>query len=137
MASRRARTRRTLAATTAAIAASGLVAASAASLGGINANDLGADVGTVASCDTDGVNVAWAPAPSYSVPATANYAVSGLDVTGINTACNGQNIKVTIANGTTSLEESTGLVAAGAFSASFTPVQAAEDITAVSIVIYE
>ena len=33
----------------------GLIAASAASLGGINSSDLGADASVVAACDTDGV----------------------------------------------------------------------------------
>ncbi len=137
MASRRSRTRRTLAATTAAIAASGLVAASAASLGGIAADDLGADVGVVASCDVDGVVVDWNPAPNYGSLAP-NYGVAGLDVSSINTACNGQNIKVTVANSAnTQLEESTGVVALGAFAASFSPNISAEDITQVSIVIYE
>ena len=138
MASRPSRPRRTLAATTAAIAASGLVAASAASLGGIAADDLGADIGVVASCDVDGVTVDWNPAPGYNGPTNADYVVAGLDVGAINTACNGQNIKVTIANASNaSLEESTGVVASGAFAASFTPSVAAEDITQVSIVIYE
>lgn len=138
MASRRSRTRRTLAATTAAIAASGLVAASAASLGGIAADDLGADIGVVASCDVDGVDVEWTPAPSYNGPTNANYVVAGLNVSAINTGCNGQNIKVTIANSANaSLEESVGTVSSGAYAASFTPSVAAEDITQVSIVIYE
>ena len=137
MASRRSRTRRTLAATTAAIAASGLVAASAATLGSLNTDDLGATQSVVAACQTSGLGIEWLPAPSYGGPGSNNYMVTGLDITGVLAACNGQNFKVTVAtSGNVSLAEDTGTVTTGTTSATFSAV-AAEDIEKVSVTFYE
>ncbi len=43
------------------LAIAGAVGASAASLGGVGGEDLGADTGDVAACDTDGIDVDWRP----------------------------------------------------------------------------
>ena len=111
-----------------------LIAASAASLGTIRTDQLGASVDVVSSCDTDGVDVAYnttyvAGAPSY-------YSVDSVDVTGINANCNGQAIEFTLADGTgTALGVGTGAVAAGeALGIAFTGV-AAEDVFQIGIII--
>ncbi len=43
------------------LAIAGAVGASAASLGGVGGQDLGADTGDVEACDTDGIDVDWTP----------------------------------------------------------------------------
>ena len=43
------------------VAIAGAGGASAASLGGIGGDDLGADTGAVGACDTDGIDVDWTP----------------------------------------------------------------------------
>lgn len=43
------------------LAGAGAVGASAASLGGLGGEDLGAETGDGASCDTDAIDVDWAP----------------------------------------------------------------------------
>ena len=70
------------------LAIAGTVGASAASLGGIGGDDLGADAAAVESCDTDGVVLDY----SYQYDATAaEYLVSSVDVTAVNAACAGQD----------------------------------------------
>ena len=65
------------------IAAFGLVGASAASLGGITSSSLGADVGVVASCDTDGVTVTFTNAYDATL---GRYQATGVAVTGMTTS---------------------------------------------------
>ncbi len=90
----------------------GVVAASAASLGGVTSTTLGADVGVVASCDIDGVSLAYVNTYDATL---GRYQTTSVSVTGINTDCNGKSIGVTL-NGTggVSLGSGTGTVAAGA-----------------------
>jgi hypothetical protein len=78
----------------AATAVFGIVFASAASLGGITAQSLGADDSVVASCDTDGVSTAYVTV--YTAAGTAGYKVDSVTVSGINNACDGKAIKVTL-----------------------------------------
>ena len=78
--------RRRLIALTIAVLAFALIAASAASLGGINSADVGADTTVVTSCDTDGVDV--------------EFRWRRVIVTGIADACLGQQISMTISDGT-------------------------------------
>ena len=75
------------------IAIAGAVGASAASLGGLGGEDLGADTGDVASCDTDGVTVGYST--SYSA-AAGEYVVDSIDLSGINLACSGQDFDLTV-----------------------------------------
>ena len=84
------------------LAVTGLVGASAASLGGVTSDNLGADVGVVASCDTDGVNVAFATAYSSGVTE-----VTSVTVSDIAPECDGQALSLTLAQGTTSLATGT------------------------------
>jgi hypothetical protein len=109
-----------------------LIAASAASLGGINQADLGADVEVVASCDTDGVSVAYNL--SYQAGTPSYYAVASVDVTAINTNCNGYNIDVTLAGSGAALDSGSSTVGAGAANVTFTGVDAeAVDEIAIAI----
>ena len=75
------------------IAIAGAVGASAASLGGLGGEDLGADTGDVASCDTNGIIVAYST--SYS-PAAGEYVVDSIDLTDVNAACEGQTFDLTV-----------------------------------------
>ena len=83
--------RRYLIAGLAAIAVFGSVAASAATLGGVTADSLGADVTTVAACDNNGVGLSYAT--SFAAGA---YQVTAVTVTGIAPGCNGKNLRVTL-----------------------------------------
>jgi hypothetical protein len=69
------------------------VFALAASLGGVTSTGVGADNTVVASCDVDGV------AASHSVAWDATderYEVSSVTVSGVNDACDGQTLGVTL-----------------------------------------
>lgn len=109
----------------------GLAVASAASLGGINSDNLGADVGVVASCNDDGVDVSYTTAFSTT---TLEYEVTEVDVTNIDAACDGQTLSLTLSDGTDDIGSGSTTVASGAaeltgFSTS------AEAVTDVAIVI--
>lgn len=80
------------------IGAFGLAAASAASLGGLTTGSLGADNGAVASCDTDGVTIAYGT-PTYDA-AAGLYKVGSVTVSGIAAACNGKTVYVTLSDST-------------------------------------
>lgn len=71
-----------------------MIAASAASLGGINTSSLGAETDVVAGCDSDGIDVDFTVA--YSA-ADGEYMTSTVDITGIaSPGCDGQEISVTL-----------------------------------------
>jgi hypothetical protein len=76
------------------VGAFGLAVASAASLGGLTTNTLGAENGVVASCDTDGVTLAY----TNTYDATSGlYRVSSVTVSGIaSPACTGKTLTVTL-----------------------------------------
>ena len=116
------------------LAVAGIVGASAASLGGVTANDLGADVGVVASCDTDGVIVDFTTGFSGGVPT-----VTSVTVSGINANCAGQNIDVTLLNSTNTQLGSIGTAVVGGASVSVGGFGSpdAEAVTGVAIVISE
>ena len=89
----RKRRRRIAAAIIAGAATLGVVGASAASLGGITSNSLGADTAVVGSCDTDGVTLAY----TNSYDATlGRYQTTSVNVTGINAACAGKTLSLTL-----------------------------------------
>lgn len=75
------------------VGAFGVAGASAASLGGLTSQGLGADNGTVSSCDTDGVTIAYTSA--YDSTAGL-YKVTSVTVSGINVACNAKTLNVTL-----------------------------------------
>lgn len=107
------------------------VAASAATLGGLDGKQLGADSAVVGSCDTDGVDLAYTT--SYSATA-GEYQVSGVTVTGIAAACSGQSLSVTLSDGSASLGSGTATVSGTSQSFSLTPV-AADAVTDAAVVI--
>ncbi|MCZ6740419.1 MAG: hypothetical protein O7C01_11725 [Actinobacteria bacterium] len=110
-----------------------LIAASAASLGGINTADLGADATVVASCDTDGVDVDYTV--SYVPGAPGNFDVATVVVTNINVACNTYAIEVSLGDGTTELGNGSDTVAAGAATVTISAGADAELVTELGIVI--
>jgi hypothetical protein len=79
------------------LAAFGLVGAAAASLNGLGGQKLGADDTVVASCDTDGVNLAYTNAYDAT---TGIYRVTAVTISGINVACNTESMSVTLKDNT-------------------------------------
>ena len=112
---------------------SGLIAASAASLGGITGSDLGADATVVASCDTDGVTVDYTTSYVPGVP--GSFDVATVVVTLINIACNTYTIDVSLGDGTSELGTGSDTVATGAATVTISAGVDAEDVTEVGIVI--
>lgn len=75
------------------IAIVGAVGASAASLGGLDNNELGADTGDVASCDTNGIDVAY----TTSFDATeGEYLVDAIVLSDVNAACDLQTVDLAV-----------------------------------------
>ena len=73
------------------------VFALAASLGGITSDKVGADNTTVASCDTDGVSTSYATAWDAT---DKRYEVTSVTVSGVNDACDGQTLNVSLTDST-------------------------------------
>jgi hypothetical protein len=71
-----------------------LVVAAAASLGGITSATLGADDSVVASCDTNGVTTAYSSV--YNTTTTAGFKVNDVTVGGIDDACDGLSMTITL-----------------------------------------
>lgn len=81
-----------------------LVSASAATVGGVNTNDLGADDTGVPSCNTDGIDITYI---FDGVPST----VTRIDVSSIDPSCYGQRLDITAAadDGTSLFENTVGV----------------------------
>ena len=89
------------------LAAFGILTASAASLGGLTSSSLGADQTVIASCDTDGINMAY----STAYDATTNaYKTTAVTISNVNAACANKTYKLTMSDGTVSLNETSGTV---------------------------
>ncbi|MGH3065323.1 MAG: hypothetical protein ACRDOF_03390 [Gaiellaceae bacterium] len=73
------------------------VFAMAASLGGITSNDVGADNTAVASCDTDGVTSSYATGWDAT---DKRYEVTTVTIGGVNDACDGDNLSVSLTDST-------------------------------------
>jgi hypothetical protein len=126
--------KRILIAIIAGLAVFGGTFAFAAGLGGVTTGTVGDSATVVASCDTDGVTATFG-APSWD-GTSQQYGMTTLDVTSINAACNGLGIRVTLKDGTgASLGESTGTVAAGAASLTFSPSVSAQSVAGIDVVI--
>jgi hypothetical protein len=126
--------KRTLIAVIAGLAVFGATFAFAATLGGVTTGTVGDSATVVASCDTDGVTATFG-APSWD-STNKRYGLTTLDVTSINAACNGLGIKVTLTDGTgAQLGESTGTVASGAASLTFSPSVSAQSVAGIDVVI--
>ena len=115
----------------------GGVFAMAATLGGITSNTVGADNVAVGTCDSDGVATAYATAWDAT---DERYEVASVTVSGISNTCDGQTIKVTLADsGGTSLGEGTMAIpsdlVATAVTVSMTPNTSAKLTEAVHVLI--
>lgn len=106
----------------------------AASLGGVTTGSVGDSATVVASCDTDGVTTAFS-GPAWDSTGK-HYGVSSMSVTGINTACNTDAIKVTLTDSSgASLGEGTGTVASGAATVNFASPVDASSVEGIEVVI--
>jgi hypothetical protein len=76
-----------------ALIAAALVSASAASLGGLTSENLGAESDVVAGCDNDGVDIAYVT--DYD-EVSQDYEVTGVRLLGLDDACIGQLASVAI-----------------------------------------
>jgi hypothetical protein len=111
---------------------------SAATLGGITNGNLGADDTVIASCDTDGVSLAYTYA--YNTTGTAGYKVATVTVGGINDACDLQAIGVTLTGAANAALESVSstvpnLPATFAVTLNFASTTLAESVIGAHIVI--
>lgn len=124
------------------LAGGGIVAASAATLGGINSTGLGSDDKVVESCDTTGVTVRYTYGYNPAV-GHQHYDVLTAVVGGItSTACDGKDILVTLTGASgVELDTSTpatvpaGTDGVAVATVSFADGPAAEDVQGVSVVI--
>jgi hypothetical protein len=115
------------------LAAFGLVGAAAASLGGLSGQKLGADDSVVASCDTDGVTLAYTTAYDAT---SGVYRVTGVTVGGINAACSGESMSVTLKDGTgASLGTGTASVGGTSQAVTIAPTAAAKSVVGAAVVI--
>ena len=108
--------------------------ASAATLGGLTSTALGADQTVVASCDTDGIAMAY----TNVYDATTNdYQTTAVTLSGVNAACSGKAFQLTLGDGVAALGESTGTVAlvAGSQTVTLTAPVSARAVTRASLVL--
>ena len=115
-------------------AATAAVVASAATLGSVDSTDLGAGTSVVASCDTDGIDVSYTT--SFSA---GEYKVTAVTLDGVDSGCDGQDVKVTLYDAANSAQGS-GSSSAVTFTANSAVVgidtpASAEDTTGVAVVI--
>jgi hypothetical protein len=125
-----------VAATVLALTIFGAVYGFAATLA-VGSNTLSAGNAIVASCDTTG-NGKATYSTAYDTTLGA-YKVQSVTVTGLDAACNGKTISVTLTGTTgtllTPMNLTPGLVASGGFTASPGTTVAAKDVTGVSVAI--
>jgi hypothetical protein len=131
-------TKRTLVASLLGLTAFGAVFGSAATLGGITPDKLGADAEVIGSCDSDGVSLSYDRA--YDASAPAGYKVTAVTVAGVNDDCDGQKVSVTLTDSADNLlsdGSETMPTAAGVFSHRIpvTPLKSAEEVTNAHVVI--
>lgn len=115
-----------------AVLAFSMIAASAASLGGITTSQLGAETDTVAGCDPDGINVDFTVAFSGG-----EYKTSTVDITEIDSpACDGQDIAVTLTDGSGAvLGSASGTLGTGQTSYSASITASAPAVEGIAVVI--
>ena len=116
----------------------GTALGSAASLGGITAQGLGAEDAIVASCDSDGVTTSYTTA--YNATGSAGYKVASVTVGGLDNNCDGDTIEVRLTGAAdASLETVSKTVESDAGSTSttlaFGSTTLAENVTGVHVVV--
>lgn len=118
--------------------AAGVLAASAASLGGLTVQNLGANNAVIAACNGGtGITITgWDP--SYSVATSGAFNVSQLLIQGATASCSGHPYKIVVANSAgTSLGSGTGTINNGtSYTAALSPAVNAEAATQVTLTIY-
>lgn len=125
--------KRYLIAAVAAFLAFGGFMAMAASLGGVTADNLGADTSVIASCDTDGVTTSFTVAYDAT---DARSEVTAVVVAGVNAACAGQTMTVTLTNAAdASLDSATAVAVAGSNTVTATTPADAAAVANVHVVI--
>lgn len=126
--------KRTLIALVAGLAVFGGVIASASSLGGVSSRALGSGASVVASCDVDGVAVAYTTAFDAT---SGTYRVSAVTVSGIAAACSGQQIEVALRNtaGTSSVATARTTVGGTSQTLSVSPTYDAAAVDSTSVLI--
>jgi hypothetical protein len=127
--------KRILIAVAVALAVFGGTFAFAASLGGITAaGTVGDSAAVVASCDTDGVSTSFA-APAWD-GGIKHYGVSDLTVSGIDAACNGDAIHVTLTDSSgASLGEASGTLSGTSIVLTFSPAVSSSSVEGIEVVI--
>ncbi len=99
--------------------AMGIVGASAASLGGLAPQQIGADSSVIQSCDDDGITVQWGGMAVQSGHTTFSY--NQVLLSGVSGACDGADYSVTITNSVpTVLNTSTGTLSVSGGNATIT-----------------
>jgi hypothetical protein len=89
------------------LAAFGILTASAASLGGLTSSSLGADQTVVASCDSTGINMSYTTA--YDAPSNS-YKTTAVTISNVDPSCATKSYKLTMSDGSASLNETSGTV---------------------------
>ena len=117
----------------AAIIAFGGFLAMAATLGGITADNLGADSSVIASCDTDGVTTSFTVAYDAT---DARDEITAVTVAGVDAACAGQSLTVTLTDGSdVQLDQTSVTAVSGANVVTATTPASAEAVENILIVI--
>lgn len=110
------------------------VVGSAATIGGVTSDNLGADATIISSCDTNGVSVDYTTALDATL---GEYEVTGVTVSGIAEECEDQAISVALLGASAELTELTSAATEGDGSMDFTVTDSvlAEAVTRAAVVI--
>ena len=130
MASKKNRSRKSLAVALAIVGVAGLSMASAAQLT-VTSDTVAAGTSVVAACDVDGVSVAYATGFSGGA-----YQVTGVTISGIAAACNGRTLDFTLVDSTNAaIGTGTGTVAGVTLTVNGLTTSAAA-VTGIAVVIH-
>jgi hypothetical protein len=111
----------------------GIGVASAATLGGLSSASLGANDTVVASCDTDGVSIAYSNTYDGT---TGRYRTTAVTINGIAAGCNTRTLSVTLKDGTgASIGTGTVTVAGTSQVVTLAPTAASDAVAGAAVVI--